>query len=263
MCLGTNRITQTPATLLVKPTSWATVASKNASPIRITERAIATLKPPPPNKVVNQFKPAQLIIYAPAGKSPFKGRSPKEVTDAVNRALASIEASLEGNPIQVRGASVLPSGDIKLFMASQHDKAWLLHNKHWWSTLAHPDFVTAQTQFPVLIHSVPANADPESDSFLANFVTENGIPRDKLTSTRWLVRPDTEAAHGSIVMNFTNKQVANLVEKGHVFIENSVSHGDEYDKMPTQCFNCQELGHVAHRCRNGPVCALCAEGHNS
>ncbi|KAG0139112.1 hypothetical protein CROQUDRAFT_703538 [Cronartium quercuum f. sp. fusiforme G11] len=86
-------------TLPAKLTSWATVASKNASPIQIAERAIATPKPLPLNKVVNQFKPAQLIIYAPAGKSPFKGCSPKEVTDVVNRALASIEASLEGNPI--------------------------------------------------------------------------------------------------------------------------------------------------------------------
>ncbi|KAG0148620.1 hypothetical protein CROQUDRAFT_41172 [Cronartium quercuum f. sp. fusiforme G11] len=256
-------MTQTPATLPAKPTTWATVASRNTPPTRIAERATTTLRPPPPNKVVNQFKPAQLIIYAPAGKTPFKGCSPKEVTDAVNKALTSIEANLDGASIRVRGTSVLPSGDIKLYVASRHAKAWLLHNKHLWSTLAHLELVTTQTRFPGLIHSVPTDTDPKSENFIADFTAENGIAKAEIASARWLVKPNGGAAHGSIVMNFTSKQVANLVEKGCVFIENSISHGDEYDKMPTQCFNCQELGHVAHQCRNGPVCTLCAEGHNS
>ncbi|KAG0152407.1 hypothetical protein CROQUDRAFT_18952, partial [Cronartium quercuum f. sp. fusiforme G11] len=220
-------------------------------------------KPPPANKVINQFKPAQLVIYAPPGKSPFKGCKPKEVTDAVNKALELIEAKLDGDQIRVRGVSVLPSGDIKLFIASRHIKTWLLHNKHLWSTLAHPDLVTSQTHFPVLIHSVPTDAEPTSDTFIANFVTENTIAESEIISARWLVKPSEDAAHGSIVMNFTSKLVASQIERGRVFIENSISHGDEYDKLPTQCFSCQELGHIAHRCRNGPVCAICAEGHNT
>ncbi|KAG0139646.1 hypothetical protein CROQUDRAFT_70013 [Cronartium quercuum f. sp. fusiforme G11] len=212
---------------------------------------------------MNQFKPVQLIIYAPAGKAPFKGCKLKKVADAVSKALGSIEARLDGELVRVRGASVLPSGDIKLYVASRHVKAWLLRNKHLWSTLAHPDLVTTQTRFPVLIHLVPMDTDPASGEFIASFMAENVIPEDKIASARWLVKPSGEAAHGSIVMNFTSKQAANQVEKGWVFIENSISHGDEYDKLPTQCFNCQELGHVAHRCRNGPVCAICAEGYNT
>ncbi|KAG0146530.1 hypothetical protein CROQUDRAFT_702427, partial [Cronartium quercuum f. sp. fusiforme G11] len=148
--------------------------------------------------------------------------------------------------VWVRGTSILLSGDIKLYVASQHAKAWLLHNKHLWSTLAHPELVTTQTHFPVLIHSVPMDADPKSENFIADFMAENGIAKAKIASARWLVKPNGGVAHGSIIMNFTSKQVANLVEKGHIFIENSISQRDEHDKMMTQCFNCQELGHIAH-----------------
>ncbi|KAG0151234.1 hypothetical protein CROQUDRAFT_706104 [Cronartium quercuum f. sp. fusiforme G11] len=166
-------------------------------------------KPRHPINIVNQFKPVQLIIYAPAGKALLKGCKLKEVTDAVNKALGSIEARLEGELVQVRGASVLPSGDIKLYVASRQIKAWLLHNKHLWSTLAHPDLITTQTRFPVLIHSVPMDTDPASGEFIASFAAENAIPKDEIAGARWLVKPSGEAAHGSIVMNFTSKQVAN------------------------------------------------------
>ncbi|KAG0145589.1 hypothetical protein CROQUDRAFT_565183 [Cronartium quercuum f. sp. fusiforme G11] len=143
--------------------------------------------------------------------------------------------------MQVRGASVLPSGNIKLYVASRYIKAWLLYNKHLWSMLAIPDLVTTQTRFPVLIHSVPSDTDPTSGDFIASFAAENAIPEDEIAGVRWLVKPNREAAHGSIVMNFTSKQVANQVEKGRVFMENSVSHSDEYDKLPAQCFSCREL----------------------
>ncbi|KAG0143733.1 hypothetical protein CROQUDRAFT_21695, partial [Cronartium quercuum f. sp. fusiforme G11] len=154
----------------------------------------------PPNKIVKQFKPAQLIIYMPAEKAPFKGGKPKEITDMVNKALGSIKARLDGELIWVRGASVLPSGNIKLYVASQHIKAWLLHNKHLWSTLAHPDLVTTQTRFPVLIHSVPMDIDPASGEFIASFVAENVIPKDEISGMRWHVKPSGEVAHSSILM---------------------------------------------------------------
>ncbi|KAG0149662.1 hypothetical protein CROQUDRAFT_89010 [Cronartium quercuum f. sp. fusiforme G11] len=84
----------------------------------------------------------------------------------------SIEARLDGEPIRVRGASVLPSGDVKLYVASRHIKTWLLHNKHLRSTLAHPELVTTQTCFPVLIHSVPTDNDPTSEDFITHFATD-------------------------------------------------------------------------------------------
>ncbi|KAG0144286.1 hypothetical protein CROQUDRAFT_47509, partial [Cronartium quercuum f. sp. fusiforme G11] len=105
--------------------------------------------------------------------------------------------------------------------------------------------------------------DPTSEDFITNFAMETAISEDEIISTRWLVKPSKDTAHGSIIMNFTNKKVASQIERGRVFIENSISHGDEYDKLLTQCFSCQELGHIAHHCRNGPVCAICTEGHNT
>ncbi|KAG0143114.1 hypothetical protein CROQUDRAFT_49309, partial [Cronartium quercuum f. sp. fusiforme G11] len=117
--------------------------------------------------------------------------------------------------------------------------------------------------FPVLIHSVTSDADPASTEFIATFAVQNVIAEEEIVSARRLVKPNKEAAHKSIIMNFTSKSVANQVEKGRVFIESSISHGNKYAKLPTQCFNCQELGHVAHCCHNGLVCAICAKSHNT
>ncbi|KAG0151423.1 hypothetical protein CROQUDRAFT_36891, partial [Cronartium quercuum f. sp. fusiforme G11] len=176
---GPSPRSQAPTTLPMKPATWATVASKSAPATRIMERAMNMPKPPPPNKTINQFKPPQLIIYAPAGKSPFKGCKPKGVMDVVNKALSSIEAKSDGDLVQVRGTSILLSGDIKLYVALRQIKTWLLHNKHLWSTLAHPELVTAQTRFPVLIHSVPMDTDPTSEDFITNtakiFVSDGPI----------------------------------------------------------------------------------------
>ncbi|KAG0147620.1 hypothetical protein CROQUDRAFT_42691, partial [Cronartium quercuum f. sp. fusiforme G11] len=91
---------------------------------------------------------------------------------------------------------------------------WLLHNKHLWSKLAHPDLITSQTSFPVLIHSVPTDIDPTTKEFRNQFALENLIPVDEIIGVRWLVKPNIDAAHGSIVMNFQSRQVADQVEKG-------------------------------------------------
>ncbi|KAG0140402.1 hypothetical protein CROQUDRAFT_100172 [Cronartium quercuum f. sp. fusiforme G11] len=53
-----------------KPTLCAKVTAKNANPIGITGRAPSSPKAPPSNQMINQFTPTQLIIYAPASKTP-------------------------------------------------------------------------------------------------------------------------------------------------------------------------------------------------
>ncbi|KAG0147619.1 hypothetical protein CROQUDRAFT_91340, partial [Cronartium quercuum f. sp. fusiforme G11] len=96
---GTGPKTQIPATLLTKPNTWANIAARNTPAICVVERATTTLRSPLSNKLINQFKPAQLIIYAPAGKMPFKGCKPKEVTEAITKALVMIDAKLDGEQI--------------------------------------------------------------------------------------------------------------------------------------------------------------------
>ena len=32
---------------------------------------------------------------------------------------------------------------------------------------------------------------------------------------------------------------------------------------PPQCFNCQQVGHIARHCKSGTICGLCAKGHDT
>lgn len=97
----------------------------------------------------------------------------------------------------------------------------------------------------------------------AVFSEENDATVAKIA---WLSRKENAKAYGSMVVYLTKSSDARrLLAEGffHAGGESGVTSTFEYRPRPTQCYNCQEIGHKAFQCKNAQKCARCAaEGHH-
>lgn len=97
---------------------------------------------------------------------------------------------------------------------------------------------------------------------MAAFSEENETTVAKIS---WLSRKESEKAYGSMVVYLTKRTDARrLLADGffHAGGESGVTSVFEHRPRPTQCYNCQEIGHKAFQCQNAQKCAKCAtEGH--
>jgi hypothetical protein len=81
----------------------------------------------------------------------------------------------------------------------------------------------------------------------------------------WLSRKESAKAYGSMVVYLTKGTDARRILAdgfSHAGGESGVTSTFEYRPRPTQCYNCQEIGHKAFQCKNAQKCEKCAtEGH--
>lgn len=214
--------------------------------------------------MINKFKAATLIIHKTPGSEPFKGMKSSEIVLRINNALTSVNAKVNDNPVKIRGASILPSGDILMNMDNRLMKSWLLDNKHLWTRLAHEDFVTSQTRYPVLFNYAPADLDVDNTDFPRQISTENDIPLDMIHSVKWLKHPkDTGKKHGTIILNVLDKDLAHRLEKGGLYADCNRLKSRQYVQGPTMCFNCLDLHHTYSSCNGNALCAKCGDPHNT
>lgn len=246
--------------LPAKPTkSWASAVKSNLPPTL----SLSAPKIPPPNRVINEFKSSKVVIRVPESTDPFANIKPKDLLCKINAALLSIGAKIGNSPIQALGATRMQSGNLIIHTANRPTARWLLWNRHSWTSLVHKDFVTTRPSFPVLIQSVPSSYDPSSESFTQDLIIQNHLPVDTIQDCRWLVQPKAPKSHGSVIVSLIDKNLANKIGRGDLFLDGLCLPGKVFDRSPLQCHQCQGIGHVASRCRHQPVCARCGEGHNT
>lgn len=246
-----------------KPISWARAAAAGSQ--QPTQPRNQAPKPPPPNDHINLYKPSQVVIRAMKNKMPFKDLTANTIVERVNIALEKVKATVDDQPIKVKAAHVLPSGDIKFYTTTRKMAKWLLENRVTWSQLADPDLITHPTKYPVLLHAVPASAGVSSGVFQARLLDQNSLPSGSILDTQWLRDPkDTLKPHGTVVMNLSDKLLMSRIERCGVFHERQLLQATHYEKSPIQCFKCLELGHIATRCKNSiPTCAICSDPHKT
>ena len=92
---------------------------------------------------------------------------------------------------------------------------------------------------------------------------ENNVTIGKIT---WLSNKEAGKAYGSMVVYVTKKNDAKKLLDGKYFDlagESACTNPFEPRKGPMQCYNCQEIGHKAFRCKKPKMCGRCASaGHH-
>jgi Zinc knuckle len=92
---------------------------------------------------------------------------------------------------------------------------------------------------------------------------ENEVEIAKLA---WLSKKDNLKAYGSMVIYLTKASYATTLLQDQFFHVNGESGWTSVFKPfsgPTQCYNCQQIGHKAFNCKKTQVCGKCArEGHH-
>lgn len=244
--------------LPAKPMSWTKVATNG---LKISAGQVP--QPPPANKIINVFRPSQVVIRPIEGKQPFKNAKPTEIIQRVNQALTQLEVTVAGRKLEIKGAAILPTGCIKLFTATWVEADWLLEHRTEWSTLADPDLITSPAVFPVVIDSVPTETYPDTDFIKQTLLEQNPVAEEKIHTVRWLSKPDeTGQITGSILVNLLDKDLANMMIRGSVYFEGYRLRVRACKKTRVQCFRCQEPGHISLQCKKKIVCKYCGSDHD-
>ncbi|KAA1078056.1 hypothetical protein PGT21_027814 [Puccinia graminis f. sp. tritici] len=194
--------------------AW-TSAVKNKPDYVLAQPAI---RPPPSQRIINEFKPASIVIRKTVPDSrPFFMKSPSDITKITNSILSSIEAKTDDNtPITIRGVATLPSGDFKFFTQSRFAAKWLLENKHKWTHLCDPNLITPPSSFPVIVHSVPISFTPSNQSSISELCKENNIDPKDVLSVRWLGNPtEKKQSHGHTAQLCKNPPVCKTCGDNH------------------------------------------------
>ena len=88
----------------------------------------------------------------------------------------------------------------------------------------------------------------------------------QIVKMAWLSKKDNHKAYGSMVIYVTKGSHARRLLQDqffHVAGESGWTSVFKPFSGPTQCYNCQEIGHKAFNCKKTQVCAKCAkEGHH-
>lgn len=166
-----------------------------------------------------------------------------------------------------RAVTVDPKNTNRIRIACRDETEHQLVKKVAEATIGAGARVLRDDLYPIKVDSVKKAAVLDENDEIrvgaaAAFSEENETTVAKIA---WLSRKANAKAYGSMVVYLTRGTDARrLLAEGffHAGGESGVTSAFEHRPRPTQCYNCQEIGHKAFQCNNTQKCAKCAkEGH--
>lgn len=91
------------------------------------------------------------------------------------------------------------------------------------------------------------------------------IPNAQISYIGWLTKESTLKRASSIVVEFTEPEMANAIIYAGMAWEGHIHQCQLYDRACRikQCFRCYNYGHIGTQCNASQVCGYCAEQHES
>ncbi|EFP90085.1 uncharacterized protein PGTG_15933 [Puccinia graminis f. sp. tritici CRL 75-36-700-3] len=219
----------------------------------------------PPSSYINRFKLGQVVIRKRFDQpKPFEGLTAASICQKINDALDFAKATIDNEIIKVKAVAQFPNGDVKIFTKDRRAAKWLLDNKHLWTEKADPVFKTSQVAHPVLLHSFPTSFEVDNKAHVELLCKQNDIEPKEIQKIRWLLNPKgTGKASSTLLIYFLNRRLALDIERAGLCYNSLHLKGQHYLQGPKQCYNCLAVGHLAHSCKEKPLCSRCGEEHNS
>ncbi|EFP74902.1 uncharacterized protein PGTG_01495 [Puccinia graminis f. sp. tritici CRL 75-36-700-3] len=262
--LSSNMMAQTTAKPSILPPRPAPLYSEKAAGIS-KPGAAKSLPLVPPSLYINRFKLGQVVIRKKFDQpKPFEGLTAAAICQKINDALDFAKATIDNEVIKVKAVAQFPNGDVKIFTKDRRAAKWLLDNKHLWTEKADPVFVTSQVAHPVLLHSCPTSFEVDNKEHVELLCKQNNIEPKEIQKIRWLLNPKgTGKASSTLLIFFFNRRLALDIERAGLCYNSLHLKGQHYLQGPKQCYNCLAVGHLAHSCKEKPLCSRCGAGHNS
>jgi hypothetical protein len=183
-----------------------------------------------------------------------------------------VESSIRDNVatklVKVVAAHQLKSGDIQIFTSTTAETTQLKKNRGWIKGLGEHAELVVPT-YGVIVHGIPTNSINIKDQkatiqrILAGNYTV--IPSTEISHIGWLTKEATLKRASSIVVDFTDPEMANAIIYAGMAWEGQIHQCQLYDRAcrVKQCFRCYNYGHIGTQCNASRVCAYCAEQHEA
>ncbi|OAQ57918.1 hypothetical protein VFPPC_11807 [Pochonia chlamydosporia 170] len=183
-----------------------------------------------------------------------------------------VEAAIHGDvatkAIKLVAAHQLKSGDIQIFTSTTAEALQLKENKRWVQGLGENAELIVPT-FGVIAHGIPTSTINLKDqkATIQQMLADNYtvIPNAQISYIGWLTKESTLKRASSIVVEFTEPEMANAIIYAGMAWEGHIHQCQLYDRACRikQCFRCYNYGHIGTQCNASQVCGYCAEQHES
>ena len=163
----------------------------------------------------------------------------------------------------------LPSGDLELHMATVEDRMAAEKDNNWALVIA-PSAVTMRRTYAVWVHGVKmTNVDTANQGkAIEGLLLQNKTmhPDLRITRVAWCNSAViAKKEHSSLIIEVPTPEMGNRLLVEGLVEEHDMKTCSMFSKecRVTQCFNCQQYGHVGRVCRNATRCGHCAKMHAS
>ncbi|KAI7941796.1 hypothetical protein MJO29_013870 [Puccinia striiformis f. sp. tritici] len=235
--------------------SYARAAGAHAEPSRPNIS-------PPSRPSLQSFKPGKAIIHSNPNQDEIRKLDRGFLAQRANEVIAKLDAQVQGEPITIKAAQVLKSGDVIFFSKNRTQQKWLMENKHRWTKDVHEHLEATPSSFIIIAHGVPKDFNPENPSNLNLISAANNFGAGDLVKIKWLAdNSATPKQASSIVLSLRNKETANRCVKSGIYLNWGHHRVTKFIPRPPQCWKCLKMGHFGQWCRENARCGKCGDEH--
>jgi hypothetical protein len=180
----------------------------------------------------------------------------------------SIKNHTATKSVAVVAAHQLKSGDLQIFTSCTAEAVKLKDNREWINGLGEHAELIVPT-YGVIAHGISTNSINIKDqqATIQQILADNYtvIPRAKISYVGWLTRESPLKRASSIVVEFTDPEMANAIIYAGMAWDGQIHTCQLYDRAcrVKQCFRCNNYGHIGTQCDAAQTCGYCAELHET
>jgi hypothetical protein len=258
-------------------TSFSGGRNANASWAQVAAQAKGSPFPPPPvpqgvhntktQPTVTAYKDRVVTI-----KLKDQGIVQRYRTHPAAWTRRQVETSIHDNAatklVKVVAAHQLKSGDIQIFTSTTAEAIQLKENKGWIWGLGEQAELIVPT-YGVIVHGISTSSINIKDqkATIQQMLADNYtvIPRTEISYVGWLTKESTLKRASSIVVEFTDPEMANAIIYAGMVWDGHIHQCQLYDRAcrVKQCFRCYNYGHIGTQCNASQTCGYCTEQHET
>jgi hypothetical protein len=195
----------------------------------------------------------------------FKTLTASRIRERVETAVRDNTATQR---IKIVAAHQLKSGDIQIFTSTMAEATKLKESKGWLRGLGEHAELIVPT-YGVIVHGISTKSIDIKDqkATIQQIVADNYtvIPKAEISFVGWLTKESPLKRASSIVVEFTDPEMANAIIYAGMVWEGQIHTCQLYDRAyrVKQCFRCYNYGHIGTQCNAAQTCGYCAELHET